>query len=90
MLPFKYELSVVQLVSVDEASHLSKLRRNDPDAICHMAECNLLESFRISIRQYIQQTIHKELENYAQVDNCLMKMSSAKDMETFSLQVCLG
>lgn len=77
-------------MSVDEAIHIAKLRSDDTGTIRHMAGSNLLQCLQISVEEYIQELIHKELQSYAKVDNCMMKKSSARDMESFNLQVYLG
>lgn len=84
-----YFVFVLQFVSVDEATHISKLRSNDKDTIHHLSKSKLLKDLQEVVREYIQHTIIQELEGYAKTDNCIMLKSSATDMESFSLQVCV-
>lgn len=84
-------LFVLQYVSVDEATHLGKLRKNDKDVIHHMERSKLLKvkDLQAAVRDHIQHTILKELEEYGKTDDCIMTRSSSVDMENFSLKVCL-
>lgn len=80
----------LQLVSVKEARALQKLRADESGALKYMIDTKVYERLETRIVEHCTYMIQREVMFYTQSSDCLMKRSSAADMESFSIQVILA
>ena len=79
-----FTIICLQYLSSKEVIHIGKMRSNEADAIKHMT--SVFPRAEDMVVEYAGELIRSELRSYSRKD-CIMKRTSAEDLEDFTLQV---